>query len=369
MIVVISTATTVAVLVAALAVATGFTRASTRNGSSDRAIVLSGMNEVSSGIPRANLGAIMDAPGVAHMAAGAAIASADTLTSIAFTDARTDRDVYLPVRGVGTAALMLRPEVTLVAGRQFIPERHEVIVGRALAQRIGGLGVGSKIGFPDGDWSVVGIFSAQGGPQESEILTGAISLMNSLRLTGFNSVTVRLTGPSAFERFSSALTSTPGLSVKAFREDVYYAAISGPMSRLLKSIAYGLGLIMAFGATFGALNTMSSAVRARRTEIATLRAIGFGGTAIVTSVVIEALVLGFAGALLGALVAWSLLNGARISMMVAAGTPLHITFGLEVGGKILVVGALFALGIASAAAIFAAKQAARISIAAAIQDT
>jgi putative ABC transport system permease protein len=332
----IGTATTVAVFIAALAVATGFTRAAAKTGSPDRAIVLAGLNEASSGISRANVATTMDAPGVARSATGRPIA--------------------------------LRPEIQLIAGRLFEPGRSEVIVGRALEERLGGLAIGSSIAFPDGNWKVVGVFSSGGGSLESEILTDAASLMSTYHRDGFNSVTVRLATPREFIRFTAALASNPTLSVKPQREDEYFATISGPISRLLEITAYGLGGIMAFGAVFGALNTMFSAMRARTTEIATLRAIGFGEASVIASVVIEALVLGLAGAVIVAFAAWLLLDGARISTMLATGTLLHVAFGLEVGPGIVLIGMLFALAIAFAGGFFAARQASRISVAAAMRE-
>jgi hypothetical protein len=56
---------------------------------------------------------------------------------------------------------------------------------------------------------------------------------------------------------------------------------------------------VATGATFGALNTMSSAVNARLTESATLRAIGFRAASVVCAVLAEALLLGLIGATVG----------------------------------------------------------------------
>ena len=52
---------------------------------------------------------------------------------------------------------------------------------------------------------------------------------------------------------------------------------------------------MGLGAVFGALNTMYSAVSERSREIAVLRAIGFGGGAIVLSFFVEALIIAFVG--------------------------------------------------------------------------
>src|SRR4029079_8172523 len=74
-----------------------------------------------------------------------------------------------------------------------------------------------------------------------------------------------------------------------------------------------VGAIMAIGAIFTALNTLYSAVAVRTAEIATLRAIGFGPSGVVVSVLAEALLLSLLGALLGAAVAWLLFNGNLLS--------------------------------------------------------
>lgn len=369
LVVVIGTATTVAVLIAALAVATGFARAAAKSGSADRAIVLAGLSEESSRISRANVAAILNAPGVARAATGSPIASAEEVREVPLTNSKTGEDAYVAVRGVGSKPLALRPEIRIVAGRFFQPGRREVIVGRAVEERLGGPSLGSSIPFPDGDWKVVGVFSSGGGPHESEILANTSSMMNAYHENAFNSVTVRLASPDDFARFSAALSSNPTLAVEAQREDEYYAAASRPIARLLEITAYGIGCIMAFGAVFGALNTMFSAARVRRTEIATLRAIGFGGASVITSTVIEALVLGVTGALVGTLAASFLVDGARVSAMMSMDTVSHLTFGLKVDLRIALIGMAFAVGITLSAGIFAARLASRVSIAAAMRET
>jgi putative ABC transport system permease protein len=369
LVVIIGTATTVAVLNAALAVATGFARAAAKSGSPDRAIVLAGLSEESSQISRANVATIMDAPGVAHTVTDRPIASAEDLREIPLTDSQSGQDAYVTVRGVGSEPFALRPEIRLIAGRLFEPGRREVIVGRAVEERLGGPSIGSSIAFPDGNWKVVGIFSSGGGSHESEILANASSMMNAYHENAFNSVTVRLVSPGDFARFSATLASNPTLAVKAQREDKYYEAASRPIARLLEVTAYGIGCIMAFGAVFGALNTMFSAVRARRTEIATSRAIGFGGASVITSVVIEALVLGITGAVVGTLAAWFLVDGARVSAMMSMDAVSHITFGLKLDPGIALIGVAFAFGITLSAGVVAARQASRVSIAAGMRET
>jgi putative ABC transport system permease protein len=192
------------------------------------------------------------------------------------------------------------------------------------------------------------------------------TLLDAYRRKGYNTVTVALDGSTGFDRLSAALDAEPSLAVKAQREDDYYAAESRPVSTLLLIVAYGIGSIMAFGAVFGALNTMYSAVSTRTTEIATLRAMGFGASAVVVSVLAEALVLGLAGALVGGLAAWLLLNGSTVSTMTGV-TPSQLTFGLEVGPGLIAIGIVFAVAIAAVGGLFAALRAARVPVASAMR--
>jgi putative ABC transport system permease protein len=119
---------------------------------------------------------------------------------------------------------------------------------------------------------------------------------------------------------------------------------------------------MAFGAAFGALNTMYSAVSTRAREIATLRAIGFGPVPVVVSVLAEALVLALAGAAIGAAIAFVLLDGSTISTMTGI-TPSQLTFGLEVRPGLVLIGIACAVAIAAVGGLFAAVRAARVPVA------
>jgi putative ABC transport system permease protein len=366
MVVVTGVAAVVAVLVSALAVATGFTRAARSTGSPERAMVLTADTEGASSLSRDNAVTILNAPGIRTAADGTPIASAEALFFVPLVNRSTGLNAFVAVRGVGPQALALRPEVRIVAGRAFASGARELIVGRAVQQRLGGLDVGAKIALPTGDWSIVGVFESGGDSHESELMTDVETLLNAYGRNSFNAITVRLDGAAAFERFTAALAEDPSLNVSTLREDDYYAAASGFVARLLTAIAYGIGGIMAFGAAFGALNTMYSAVSTRAREIATLRAIGFGAVPVVASVLAEALVLALAGAVLGAAAAFVLLDGATISAMTGI-TPSQLTFGLEVRPGLVLIGIACAVAIAAVGGLFAAARAARVPVAIAMR--
>jgi len=135
-----------------------------------------------------------------------------------------------------------------------------------------------------------------------------------------------------------------------------------PITGVLNFVGYFVGVVMAVGAVFGAINTMYSAVDARSREIATLRAIGFGGTAVVISVMVESLLLAAPGALLGVLAAWLLFNGHAI-------TALGITFPLAVTPALLELAIVWALVIGLIGGLAPSVRAARLPVATALRAT
>src|SRR5258708_3633931 len=115
----------------------------------------------------------------------------------------------------------------------------------------------------------------------------------------FQSITVHLTAPQAFQQFKDSVTSDPRLNVQVSREIDYYAKQSRTMTTLITVLGGLVAGVMAIGAIFGALNTMYSAVSERSREIATMRALGFAGPSVVISFLIEALFVSFVGGALG----------------------------------------------------------------------
>jgi putative ABC transport system permease protein len=150
------------------------------------------------------------------------------------------------------------------------------------------------------------------------------------------------------------------LTLDVTREPKFLAAQSKYLNDFLTIIAYVVGGIMGLGATFGALNTMYSAVSARAIEIATLRAIGFSGAAVVASVLVESMVLAFTGAAIGATAAWMAFNG---DLHAAGG----LVFRLAVTPSLVVLGTGFACTLGFVGGLFPAIRAARLPVTAALR--
>jgi putative ABC transport system permease protein len=366
-VIVIGIAGVVAVLISVLAMATGFKRTILATGRDDRAIVLRGGSdsELASTLAREATLTIMDAPGIRKDAAGKPIASAEAVVVVDMPKKSNDSGANVTIRGVGPEGMALRPEIQLIAGRMFQRGLRELIVGSGAQAQFKGLDVGSHIALRGSDWTIVGAFVSNGDSHESELLADGETVLSAYRRNLYQSVVVLLDSKDSFATFKSSLTTNPQLSVDAMREHDYYAHQSQRMSSVLSFIAYFVGGIMAVGALFGALNTMYSAVSVRSREIATLRAIGFGASAVVLSVLIEALLLSVIGALLGAALAWMFFNGNVVSTLGSNFT--QVVFRLAVGPSLVVLGIVWACVIGLVGGLFPAIRAARLPVATALR--
>jgi putative ABC transport system permease protein len=368
-VIVIGIAGVVAVLVSVLAMSTGMLETMENSGRDDRAIVLRNGSAAESGSALARDAArlIQDAPGVKRDSAGKPIASAESLRLVNLFRKEDGAEVNVALRGVGPQLAELRPEVKIIQGRMFRTAVTELIVGKAAHAEFKGLNMGDQIKTRGATWTVVGVFSSGGDSHESGLMTDAETLIAADQRGGFQSVTVMLESTAAFQKFKDALTANPALAVDISREREYYRRQSETIGRVIYVIAYVVGGIMAIGAIFSALNTMYSAVSARLREIATLRAIGFGPTAMVMSVLTEALLLAFIGGVIGAAIAWLFFNGHQVSTSAGGAAAGHLIFELSVSPALIATGILWAITIGLIGGLFPAVRAARLPVATALR--
>lgn len=367
LVIVIGIAGVVGVLVSVLAMSTGMVKTMKNSGRDDRVVVLrnGSTSETGSVIARNAARLILDSAGVKRDAVGNPIGSAESLRLLSLYTRGDNTEVNVVLRGVGPQVAALRPEFKLIEGRMFKPAVNEVIVGRAAARLYKGVAIGEKIITRNATWTVVGVYSSGGDSHESEAMADTETLLSAEKRGGYQSVTVMLESPAAFQKFKDALTSNPALAVDVTPEREYFAQRSKSISRVISVVAYVVGGIMAIGAIFGALNTMYSAVSARLREIATLRAIGFGATAMVVSVLAEALLLAVIGGAIGAALAWLFFNGHSVSTG-GAGTG-QLIFELSVSPQLVIVGILWACAIGLLGGLFPAVRAARLPVATALR--
>ena len=315
---IIGIAGVVVVFVSVLSIAAGFSAAMTGSGSPNRALVMrSGADsEMTSGLDGAEVDIIKQAPGV-RRDGQTPLASAELYVIIDLPKKSTpDAAANVPMRGIEPAGMPLREEVSLIEGRMFQFGTNEVIVGRGAQGQFMHLDVGETIVSGQNRWQVVGVFEADGGVAETEIWCDARTLQGAYRRgNSYQSVLARLESTDSFDTFRDWLTSNPQLNVMIRRENEYYAGQSQALTRLIRTIGFGIAALMGIGAIFGAILTMYTAVASRAREIATLRALGFNTISVLVSILGESLVLGGIGGLIGGLGAYLAFNGYQTSTM------------------------------------------------------
>jgi len=158
----------------------------------------------------------------------------------------------------------------------------------------------------------------------------------------------------------------PRFSLSVLREPEYYAKQAKVLSNLIIILGYTVAAFMAIGAMFGALNCMYSAIASRQVEIATLRAIGFGGAPVVVSVVIEALLLALIGGAVGGALAYLYCDGASLATLNFS-TFSQVAFDLQVTPRLLMQGLVWSLVIGAAGGLPPAIRAARLPVTVALR--
>jgi len=359
----------VVVFVAVLSIAEGFRATMAATASPDTAIVLRGGSdtELSSSLPGDQVRIVAEAPGIVQRS-GRALTSGELFVVMDVPKRSTGTATNVPLRGVQPAAFDIRDRFRLIEGRTFTPGRNEVVVGRGAVAEFDGLGLGARLRSGEETWTVVGIFEAGGSVAESEIWTDVGVLQPAYRRGNtFQSVTVKLESPGAFEAFKDALTSDPRLHVRVEREADYFAEQSEVLTVIITTIGYLIAGLMGLGAVFAAVNTMYSAVASRTREIATLRAIGFGGGAVAVSVVVESMLLALVGGALGGVVAYFGFHGLQTATLNFQ-TFTQVAFAFTVTPSLLTQGVGYALLLGLLGGVFPAVRAARLPVATALRS-
>ncbi len=367
LVIVIGIAGVVGVFTSILAMGVGFRETLGKAGREDRAFVMreGATSELTSGFSREQVDLIKGGKGVARDADGKPLASAELLVIADLPKRVSNTLANAPIRGVQPEGIKLRPEIKIIEGRMFTAGPRELIVGKGAASQFANVGVGAKLEFRDSDWTVVGIFEADGSVHESEFWGDADTVMSAYRRNGFQSVTAQLESKDALTMFGESLKGDPRLTLKVQSLKEYYASQSKQLSMLINILGTVIGVIMAIGAIFGALNTMYSAVSTRSREIATLRAIGFGGGAMVISVMVEALALSLIGGALGGALAWLFFNGYTVSTL--GQNFSQVAFSFRVTPGLLVTGMIISILIGLVGGFLPAIRAARMEVTTALR--
>ena len=360
---VVAVALVVIVLLAFLAMGNGFQRTLASAGAEDVAVILRGgsQSEVNSVVTRDQVRLVEEAPGVAKNSDGQPLVSPELYLVVDGVKRSSQTKVNLPLRGIGQEGAAVRKGITIVAGRMFAAGSSEIVVGKALLREFEGFELGQTVTFGTGRWTVVGVFEAEGSVFESEIWADLPVVQSFFKRDNvFQTVRARLDSPAALDGLRQYGDTDPRLKLEAKSEAAYFAEQASRTSDLIHKLGWPLAIAMAFGALAGALNTMYSAVAARATEIATLRAIGFGGLPAFVGTLVESLILAAIGGVIGAVATLLIFDGLSTSTLGASFT--QVVFSFQLTPALAAEGVILALVVGLIGGLFPAIRAARTPI-------
>ena len=340
----------------------GLRKAMVDTGSPDNVIVTrrSAGTEVQSLVERDQAAIVENQPEVAYGIDGARLASKETIVLIALSKRGSNKASNVLIRGVGQKGIELRPQVKITEGRMFHPGSTEIIAGRNIAERYKGAGVGETLRFAQREWTVVGIMDAGKSGFDSEIWGDVDQLMQAFRRPVYSSVILKLNDAATFPQLKSRVENDPRLTLEAKRESVFYAEQSQVLANFIRYLGMMLSIIFSAGAIIGAMITMYASVANRATEIGILRALGFRRSNILSAFLVEALMLGAAGGIIGLTMA-SFMQFFTISTMNWQSFS-ELAFSFILNPEIILKSFAFALIMGVVGGFLPAARAARLNI-------
>ncbi|HQZ16186.1 MAG TPA: ABC transporter permease [Vicinamibacteria bacterium] len=359
----------VAVFSILLSMSAGFQMALRATGRPDNALIVQrgSASELTSGVRIDDRNTILADDRIARRPDGSPLASWEWVVVMSLPKVDNGGSTNVTLRAVPPQAFEVRGGIDLVEGRNFQTGLDEVIVGRKIMGRIEGLKLGQQVKYMDKRFTVVGVFESRGGAFESEIW-GDFNVMGAMfqRGAGSNSVVVRMKDASQIPALDKWIRSQPQMQLQAVPEPKYYSDQAGPLAAILKGLAAFVAFVMGVGAVFGAMNTMYAIVASRTREIGTLRALGFSRFSILSSFVMESVVLATLAGAIGILLAMPM-NGFSTGTAQTQSFS-EVAFSFQLTPAILMTGMVFAALMGLVGGLLPALRAARMPITRALRD-
>ncbi len=346
-------AAVVAVFVAMVGLGRGMSASFAKTGSADNLVVLQkgAFSQSLSSLPKNSSDVIRY---VSHVKArGERILASPELVIEPWVTAPAKREpIFMAARGVSPVFFDVADTLRTVEGATGL-SGNRVLLGRGAQQKLGGVRMGDSIGMFGERWRVAGSFETGGTNLEFEILADLNDLMRAANREEYSCFTLKLDSPVNADRTISLLESDRRVLVTAVREQEYYAS-SGKVYGVVADVGLLISLIVTFGAVFGGMNTMYTAVAGRMREIGTLRAIGFSRPSILASFLVESLLISVTGGVVG-IALGCLAHGLRISIGTA-----NIRFTVGIG--VMLTGLLLSVIVGVVGGVLPARGASRMQI-------
>jgi ABC-type antimicrobial peptide transport system permease subunit len=357
----------VAVFVALFALANGLNSSLITTGAPENVLIIrqGSQTEMQSGLSKEAFQIIQTLPGIARTEDGKPKASAEIAVVVNLPRRETGQSSNVTLRGLSEMGLTLHPQIKMVDGRMFRPDSGEAIVSRKIADRFSGVGPGQTIQLGRRALTIVGVFDASGSSFDSEMWSSVNDVADAFDRSGYSSALVRAESIATRDQLVSRIEAEQRLKLEAKPEVKYYeeqTTASGP----IRGLGIFVAIIMGIGACFGGMNTMYAAVAYRTREIGTLRALGFSKLSIMTSFVIESMLLALIGGVVGCLLALPV-NGIATGTMNFR-TFSELAFSFRITPDLVISALIFSLVLGFIGGLLPSRMAARMPITKALRE-
>lgn len=351
---------TVAIVIIMMALVHGLDSTFVDTGQENQIIVLrhGSQNETNSYFNRQPFDTVRFLPGVARDEIGEPLAAGELVVVINHPRL-TGEASNVMMRGTTEIGFRLRPELRILQGRMFQKGLREIIVSESLSRRFQDMSLGDRLPIARGEWTVVGIFDAGGTAYDSEIFADYDEIAQEWERPIYSSILLKAEDAQAAEEISRRVSDDQRIQLQAVSQKRYYSDQTAT-SMGIKILGVFIAVVMGIGSGFAAMNMMYAAVASRTREIATLRALGFRRRSILSSFLVEALVLALAGGVAGCILALPI-HG------VSTGTSNFMTFSevlfhFRITPKLLLNGLLFAFVVGFVGGLLPARRASRVRL-------
>ena len=340
-------------------------------GSPENAVAIrkGGLNELQSIVTRESAAILASQPEIARDKDGQPLAAAESVVLINLKKRSSNEPSNVTIRGVGAKSLAIRTQIKIVKGSTWTPGSSEVIAGTRIADDFQGCGLGETVRFGGRDWTVVGLFESDGSGFESEIWGDADQFMQAYGRPMYSSVVMRLAQPveANLLALKDRAAADPRITADLFSERTYYANQTQTMSIFISILGNVISALFSLGAIVGAMITMYATVSNRTTEIGTLRALGFRRRSILSTFMVESVLLSLLGGLGGVALA-SLMQMVTVSTT-NWDTFSEVAFTFALSPGIAVSGLVFAAIMGLVGGFLPAVRASRLGIVEALRTT
>ncbi|MEO6182307.1 MAG: ABC transporter permease [Verrucomicrobiota bacterium] len=364
---ILGVALVVAVYVLVQALAVGLEKSSSNTGDPRNVMIVrkGSTAESSSQVTREQLRLIQYWPEIARDEAGNPLFSADVLVLINLMRRDNKGEANVLMRGISPVGMNLRPQVSLITGRWFIPGKREVVVARKLANRMANFEIGQRFKSAGQELTVVGLMDGQNSAFDSEVWMDADEARSIFDRENYSSILVRVLSDQDASSLTNKMETDKRLPLRGLSEVAYYSAQT--MTALpIKILGNFLATAMSIGAVFAAMNTMYASVGARTREIGTLRVLGFRRRSILLSFLFEGAFLALVGGIIGCLLSLPM-NGYATGTM-SFESFSEIVFQFRITPWLATKGLIFSVFVGVVGSFLPALRAARLPVIAALKS-